>query len=97
MEERRTGQKSGRMSLEMSTLSPSDASLLALIAENISSPARAQTLLQRTKGAKARRIGNLMVSAGRKKTGSKTEREAATSIRRWAAVNKSKAKTTAGC
>jgi hypothetical protein len=76
------------MSLGMTTLSPSDASILALIAENISSRGRAQSLLRKPKGAKARRIANLMVSAGRKTAGSKIEREAATSIRRWAAVNK---------
>jgi hypothetical protein len=70
----------------MSELSPIDASMLALIAENRKSPAQVKRLLQHT-GPKAQRIAKVIV-APRSGRASKSDRKAANAIRHWAATNK---------
>jgi hypothetical protein len=70
----------------MSELSPIDASMLALIAENRKSPAQVKRLLEHT-GTRARRIATIIV-APRSARVSKSDRKAANAIRHWAATNK---------
>jgi hypothetical protein len=68
----------------MSDLSPIDASMLALIAENRKSPAQVQKLLART-SLSARRIAKSIISP--RARGRKSDRQVAKSIRKWAATN----------
>jgi hypothetical protein len=70
----------------MTDLSPIDASLLALIAENRESPEQVKRLLAHT-SPKARGIAASIVSPGAKGI-SKADRKTATAIRHWAATNK---------
>lgn len=65
----------------MTKINPSDASLLALLAENPG----ARMLAKKPKSSRARRIAGLMIGCN---GGSKKDREAASSILRWAAVNR---------
>jgi hypothetical protein len=68
----------------MSTLSPRDASLLALIAENRKSPKEVQKLLKLTSSS-ARGIAKSIVASA--PTGTKAERQVAEAIREWADTN----------
>jgi len=85
------------MKAAMTTLSPSEASILALIAEYKGSPDRLRELLGLTKGAKTRRIAQIIVSNRQSKTGSESDRQAARSIRRWADTNKKTKTRAAAC
>jgi len=70
----------------MSELSPVDASMLALIAENRTSPAQVKRLLEHT-GPQAQRIARIIV-APRSGRANKSDRKAAHAIRHWASTNK---------
>jgi hypothetical protein len=69
----------------MSTLSPRDASILALIAENRKSPKQVQKLLRELNSSTALGIAKSIVASAPK--GSKTERQVAEAIREWADTN----------
>jgi len=70
----------------MSELSPVDASMLALIAENRNAPDEVQKLLAHTSRA-AKGIAKSIISPDERGT-TKADRTVATAIRRWAATNK---------
>jgi hypothetical protein len=69
----------------MSELSPVDASMLALIAENRTSPSQVKRLLEHTSPG-ARRIAEVIISPRTHRV-SKADRKVATAIRRWADTN----------
>jgi len=69
----------------MSELSPVDASMLALIAENRKSPAQVKKLLHHT-GPAARRIAAGIVAPSTRRI-SKSDRKTAKAIRYWASTN----------
>lgn len=71
----------------MRELSPVDASMLALIAENRKAPAQVKRLLEHT-SPPARRIAKVIVAPRARKRISKSDRRAADAIRHWAATNK---------
>lgn len=70
----------------MSELSPVDASLLALIAENHKSPSQVRKLLRHTSRS-ARGIAESIITPATRKRVSKADRRAAEAIRHWAATN----------
>ncbi len=71
----------------MSELSPIDASMLALIAENRRSRAQVHILLKHTSVASKRIAMEIVAPRGSKKV-SKSDRKTAAAIRHWAATNK---------
>jgi hypothetical protein len=70
----------------MSKLSPEDASMLALIAENRKSPALVKKLLVHT-SPEARKIARIIVAPRSGRT-SESVRRTANAIRHWAATNR---------
>ena len=66
----------------MSTLSPRDASILALIAENRKSPTQVKRLINET-SSRARGIAKSIVAP----TGTKAQRQVADAIKQWADTN----------
>jgi hypothetical protein len=69
----------------MSDLSPIDASMLALIAENRTSPAQVRRLLHHT-GPGVRRIAEGILAPRARIN--KSDRKTANAIRHWATTNK---------